>query len=68
MLTAKRITQQNETLQQVKHLYLEAFPAAERVPLKYLISDDATGELVACYDGELFSGFLTGRAFRTRYL
>lgn len=57
MLTAKRITRQNETLKQVKHLYREAFPAAERVPIKYLIGDDATGELAACYDGELFCGF-----------
>lgn len=57
MLKAKKINEKSQELKTIKELYREAFPRAERVPMKYLLEEDNQSELSACFDSDVFCGF-----------
>lgn len=58
MLRIETLTSQSEILPAVNALYEQAFPANERIPLKYLLDTAHCREFLAFFDRDLFVGFL----------
>lgn len=63
MITERTIIKNSQEYTKFKALYRKAFPRAERVPVKFLMSKNIDGTLNACYDGELFLGFYSTLTF-----
>lgn len=63
MLTERIITKEFEDYKKFKNLYRSAFPKSERFPVKFLMKQDGSGDLKACYDGEIFCGFYSTLTF-----
>jgi len=63
MLTEKEITENFDDYKKFNHLYLTAFPKAERVPIKHLMKHHGEEELIACYEGDTFCGFYSTLTF-----
>ena len=62
MITEKAIEKNSQEYSKFKTLYHNAFPRAERVPVKFLMTKDGA-TLNACYDKELFCGFYSTLTF-----
>ena len=63
MITEKIITKNSQEYVKFKALYRRAFPRAERVPVRFLMSKKSNETLNACYDGDLFCGFYSTLTF-----
>ena len=63
MITEKPITKGFQDYSKFIALYRSAFPRAERIPLRFLMSQDSSSTLNACYDGNTFCGFYSTLTF-----
>lgn len=63
MITEKAITKKPQEYTKFKALYRNAFPRAERVPVRFLMDKNVDSTLNACYDEELFCGFYSTLTF-----
>ncbi len=63
MLTERTITKGSQDYTRFHALYCSAFPKAERVPVKFLMSHAVDSTLIACYDRETFCGFYSTLTF-----
>ena len=65
MIRTENVTRQSPDFEKVRELYLRAFPADERIPLRYLLRNDPKKDnFISFYDGAVFCGFASLLSYR----